>query len=128
MPKVKQITVSVSNRPGSLARIAAVLGKSKVNILAFVGWAEGEQGTVQLVVDSVSKAKKALNAEGLSFSEQDALCVEVPNKPGTLGEFAAKLAAKGINILGAYATTPAGSKKTSLVFAVSDLDKAARVR
>ena len=56
------------------------------------------------------------------------LQVELPNLPGALGDFAGKLAAKEINITSGYATTVKGAKKASAVFAVSDLEKAARVR
>jgi hypothetical protein len=52
---------------------------------------------------------------------------ELPHKPGALGYFAGKPAAKEINITSGYATTVKGSKKASAVSAVSDLDKVARV-
>lgn len=45
-----------------------------------------------------------------------------------LGKFAGKLAAKDVNIVSGYQTTVKGSKKASVVLAVSDLDKAARIR
>ncbi len=36
MPKAKQLSVRVENRPGTLAHVARVLGDAKVNILAFL--------------------------------------------------------------------------------------------
>jgi hypothetical protein len=56
------------------------------------------------------------------------LHVELPNLPGALGSFAGKLAVKEINITSGYATTTKGTKKAGVVLAVSDLDKAARIR
>jgi hypothetical protein len=56
------------------------------------------------------------------------LHIEVPNKPGGLGELARKLAATSINITAGYATTVKASKKASVVLGVSDLDEAARLR
>jgi hypothetical protein len=35
MPKMTQLTVSCEDRPGTLAEIAGILDKVKVNILAF---------------------------------------------------------------------------------------------
>jgi len=128
MAKAKQLTVPCENRPGTLAHIARVLGDAKVNILAFLTATSGAEGSVQLVVDNVNKAKKALDGAGLSYSEADVLHVELSNLPGALGSFAGKLAAKEINITSGYATTVKGSRKASVVLAVSDLDKAARVR
>ncbi len=128
MPKSKQLTVSCENRPGTLAHVARVLGDAKVNIISFLTTTSGGEGSVQVVVDNANKAKKALEGAGLSYSEADVLHVELPNMPGALGSFAGKLAAKEVNITSGHATTVKGSKKASVVLAVSDLGKAARVR
>ena len=128
MPKAKQLTVPCQNRPGELARIAKVLGDAKVNILSCLTTTSGSEGATHLVVDNMNKAKTALEGAGLSYTEADMLQVELPNTPGALGKFAGKLAEKGINITLGYQTSVKGSRKASLVLAVSDLDKAARVR
>ena len=128
MPKAKQLSVRVENRPGTLAHVARVLGDAKVNILAFLTTTLGAEGSVQAVVDNVNKAKIALEAAELTYTESDVLHVELPNIPGALGNFAGKLAAKEINITSGYQTTVKGSRKASIVLAVSDLDMAARVR
>ena len=119
MAKVKQLTVTVENRPGTLAHVAKTLADAKVNIWAVLSSAAGPQGSVQVVVDNVNKAKKALGAAGLSYSEGTLERVELSNKPGSLAEFAGRLAKKGINIDSAYATTPKGAKKAVVVLAVS---------
>jgi hypothetical protein len=127
MPKATQLTVSCENRPGTLAHVARVLGDAKVNIVAFsVGTSGG--GDVHLVVDDPNKAKKALSALGLSCKEADVLYQELPNNAGALGYFTGKLANKEINITSGWGTTLKGSKTAGVVFAVSDLEKAARVR
>ena len=50
------------------------------------------------MVDNVNRARKALAGARLSYTEADALHVELPNKPGALGKFAMKLADNNINI------------------------------
>ncbi len=128
MPRVKQLTVSCENRPGTLAHVARVLGDAEVNILGFLTTTSGIEGPVQLILDNVNKGKKALQGAGLAFTEGELLQVELPNVPGALGYFAGKLAAKDINITCGFQTAVKGSKKTSVVLAVSDLEKAARIR
>lgn len=128
MPKATQLTVACENRPGELARIAKTLGEAKVNILGFLTGTSGAEGWVQLVVDKPERAKKALHREGLSHTEEAVLHVELRNVPGTLAAFAQKLADKDINITAGYQTAVKGSRKASVVLAVSDLDTAARVR
>jgi hypothetical protein len=66
MAKVKQLTVAAENRPGTLAHVAKVLADAKVNVLALMGSTAVAQGSVQVVVDNVNKAKKALGGAGLS--------------------------------------------------------------
>ena len=128
MPKAKQLTVTCENRPGTLAHLARVLGDAKVNVLAMNCSTSGAEGTVGIIVDNVNKAKKALGAAQFSCTEADVLHVELPNVPGALGHFAGKLAAKEINIASGYQTATKGAKKAAVVFAVSDLEKAARIR
>ena len=128
MPKAKQLSVSVENRPGTLARVARVLGDAKVNILAFLTTTSNAEGAVHVVVDNVNKARSALDREKLSFTEADVLHIELPNKPGALASFAGKLAENEINITLGYQTSVKGSKKANAVLAVSDLEKADHVR
>jgi len=56
------------------------------------------------------------------------LQLELPNTPGALGKFARKLAQEDVNITLGYATGGKNTKKTCVVLAVSDLDKAATIR
>lgn len=128
MPKVKQLTISCDNTPGSLGHIASIIGRAKVNILAVNAAAAGAMGYIQFVVDNGTKAKQALKHEGISCYEEMVLHTTLPNVPGALANFAKKLAAKNINIGACYQTTVKGSKKASVVLAVSHLEGAARVR
>jgi hypothetical protein len=124
MAKVRQLTVAVENQPGSLAQVAKTLADAKVNIVALLGSTAGAQGSVQMVVDDLNKAKKALTGAGLSFTEGTLEQFELANKPGALAELAGRLAKKGINIDSAYATMPKGATKAVVLFATSEALKA----
>ena len=119
MAKVRQLTISLENQPGALAQVAKVLADAKVNIVALLGSTSGPQGSAQVVVDNVSKAKKALGGAGLPYTEGTLEQFELRNKPGALAELAGKLAKKGINIDCAYATVHKSTKKTVVVVGVS---------
>ena len=128
MPKVKLLTVSCENRPGTLSYIARLLGDAKVNILAFHCGTIGQNGFLHVVVDNVRKGKKALSAAGLSYTEADVLLEVLPNVAGALGYFTGKLARKEININSSWGTTLKAAKKASVVLAVSDLKGATHLR
>jgi hypothetical protein len=120
MAKVKQLTVALENKPGTMARVANVLAQAKVNVLALLGSTAGTQGSVQVVVDNLNKAKKALGAAGFTVAEGTLEEFELANKPGALAQLAQKLAKKGINIDCAYATVHKAAKKAVVVIGTSD--------
>ena len=122
MAKVKQLTISLENQPGRLAAVAQALADARVNIVAFLGSTAGRRGSVQVVVDNIQRARKALAGAQFPFAEGTLEQVELPNKPGALAEFAAILAKKGMNIDAAYGSVPKGAKKSVLYFATSKQD------
>ena|SRR6516162_5729142 len=119
MAKVKQLTVSLENQPGRMAAVAKVLADSKVSILGILGSTAGTQGSVQVVVDNMTEAKKALSAAHVSYEVGTLEEVGLPNKSGALAEFTAGLAKRGINIDAVYGTVLKGAKKSVLFFATS---------
>lgn len=121
MPKAKQVTAWVESKPGELGRIAEALGKAKVNITAFSGWNTVGESPVHLLVSSPAKAKKVLEGLAIRSTEEEVLCVTVPDKPGKLGEVGTRLGAANINVEYGYASLPQGGKKATIVLAVSDL-------
>lgn len=119
MSKVKQLTVSLKNRPGALAQLAQTLADAKVNVVALLGSGAGAQGSTQVVVDKMSKAKKALDKAKMSYTKGVLEQFELKNKSGALAKVTGKLAKKGINIESAYANMPKGAKKAVLLVATS---------
>jgi hypothetical protein len=126
MPRTKQLTIPAQDRPGTLAQIAKILGDSQINIVA-MNCAGFGAGVIEIIVDDVNKAKQVLDSRRLPYTEQDVLCVEIDNSPGCLGEFARKLALRGINIPAGYGTAAKDSEKACLVLRVSDIEAASKI-
>ena len=124
MPKVHQLSIRCRNRPGTLAHIAQVMGRARVNIEGFLLTTSGTRGQIKLIVDDVEKAKEALRDAGLAYTEELVLHARLANIPGSLGRFAEKLAARKINILSGYQTKEKDARKASVVLEVSNLEKA----
>ncbi|MGO8787001.1 MAG: amino acid-binding protein [Terriglobia bacterium] len=127
MPKVKQLTAWVDNKPGELGRITEALGKAKVNISAVTCWTAGSESPIHLVVSSPTKAKKILQELGVRVTEEEVLRITLSDKPGALGEMGTSLAAENINIEYAYASVLTGAKKGDLILSVSDVAGAEKV-
>jgi hypothetical protein len=113
-----------------MAELCSALGQNGINIIAIlVPEAEEErqqQARVMVKTDDLTRARDSLKRAGVGFSEEEALDVELDNRPGAFGELAGKLAQAKINIRYAYATTSPFAR-ARVVISVSDITKALSV-
>ncbi|HEY0492183.1 MAG TPA: ACT domain-containing protein [Candidatus Dormibacteraeota bacterium] len=121
MPKAKQLTVHVENRPGVLGEVGSALGAKKVNIAAFMATITDNRGTIRMVVDKPATAKKVFAQHRWETSEEEVLVVAIPDKPGSLGRIAHKLREASVNIEYAYAGLGPTGRQVKAYFGVSDL-------
>jgi hypothetical protein len=128
MAKAKELKFRVADAPGVLGEIAGTLGAKKVNLRAINAWVEGTEGVIRLVVDKPAAAKKLLSARGWMVEEREVLELELADKPGVLGEVAAKIGKAGVNITHVMVGT-APARKCTIFLGVTDIkaaQKAAR--
>jgi hypothetical protein len=117
------LTVILEDRPGELARLGGATGNVGVNIEGFAAFTGEGKGVVQLLVndDVASRARRALEDAGMGIADQrEVLVIDIPDRPGTLGEVSRRFGDAGVNIELAY-TTFGGIK---LVVATDDLEAA----
>lgn len=65
-------TVELSDKPGSLAKMATILGDRGINIGAIVGIAEDTDGALMLATSDAEGTRQAFKVLGLAFEEHDA--------------------------------------------------------
>ena len=118
----REITVILEDKPGSLARLGAVLGDAGVNIEAILGMSRDGKSIVRFVPRDPDGAARALNQSGLPFTAREVLIVKVLDQPGTLGEVALVMSHAGINIDAVYVTT-----RGQVVLGIDDVDGAIQV-
>ncbi len=128
MPRAKQLTLTVPDRPGMLGDIASALGAKKVNIVGVCGATTGGGGMIWMVVDKTAAAKKVLAQNGWPATEDEVLAVTLSDTPGALGRYATKLGKAGVNITFAYTGSARSARKQAAYFGVSDLKAALKVR
>jgi hypothetical protein len=121
MPKAKQLTVWVENRPGMLGEVGSALGAKKVNIVAYMAAVTDGRGTIRMVVDKPAAAKRVFAEHGWETTEEEVLIVALPDKPGSLGRIAHKLREASVNIDYAYAGLGPSARQVNAYFGVSDL-------
>jgi hypothetical protein len=106
---MKDLTVSVEDRPGTLADIGEALGKAGVNIEGFAGFGVEGRGIIHLLVEDAAKARTALETAGIKVEgESDVVVMDLSadvDRPGALGEAARRVADLGVNIQASYLAT-----------------------
>jgi hypothetical protein len=118
---MKDLTVILEDRPGSLGDLGEATGAAGINVEGVCGTTEGGQGVIHVLVDDAEAARAALSDAGFEIrGERDVLVVDVEDRPGTMGEVARRIGDAGVNIELAYTTFG----DVRLVLGVDDADKA----
>jgi len=125
--KITQISVFLENRKGRLHEVAALLGKSGINIRALNIAETDDFGVLRLVVDNAAEALKVLKSGGFVASTTDIVAVEVGDRPGGLADVLRILSVSGINIEYMYGFFEKKSDKAVLVFRFDDPDAAVAI-
>jgi hypothetical protein len=124
MPQTTQLVITEESKPGTLARVASVLGAANVNIKAFSAPEVKGHGHLRIVVNDLEGARSALKAGKIKFKEEAALVLSLHNEPGALSAVAALLKQAKINITCAYLTPSREGKRAIVVMTVSNIQKA----
>lgn len=121
---LKELRVSMEDRPGALAKLADALAKAGVNIETISAATSGGAGDIHILVEDTSAARKALEGAGIKVTgEREMLFVDLEDKPGSLAATARKLAGQQVNIDAIYIVGGAGGKK-QLAIGTADVAKA----
>src|ERR1700745_4148745 len=98
MPKAKEFTVTIADKPGALGKCFLALAERGVNVLAFQSYVEDGESLARMVVDNPPIAKAELGNLSMIFEQTEVAVVKLPHRPGELGRAAARLGEKKINI------------------------------
>ena len=85
MPKAKEFTVTIADKPGALGKCFLALAERGVNVLAFQSYVEAGESLARFVADDMATAKTVLGSLRMVFEETDVAVVRVTHRPGELG-------------------------------------------
>ncbi|MFW9905962.1 MAG: amino acid-binding protein [Candidatus Thorarchaeota archaeon] len=123
---MKDITIVLEDKPGTLADLGETLGKANINIEGLCGaTCEGED-LIHILVEESGKVYNVLERAGFTIREErEVLVIDIKNivkKPGAGGTLFRKLALEGININLIYL-----AENNRIVIGVDDIKKARTV-
>ncbi len=117
---IKQLTVFVQNRKGTIVSVTDILAKNNVNIRA-LSIAETEDfGILRLIVNDVSEAENVLQEHGYLIKTVDVVGVKISDEPGKLTSALDVLDKADINVEYLYAFMSRTEKHAYVVLRVEN--------
>jgi hypothetical protein len=103
---MKDLTVILNDKPGTLADAFEALGQAGVNVAGACGFPTAGEGILHVLVEDVDAARRAVEAAGLVVrDERDVVILNpLPNQAGTGGALLRRIANQGVNVDLAYLT------------------------
>jgi hypothetical protein len=99
------LTVVLKDEPGQLARLGQATGEAGINMLGMSALTGEGRGVINILVEDGHRTREALESADFGVADQqEALVIDVTDRPGTIGELARQLADAGVNIELLYST------------------------
>ena len=117
---IKQLTVFVENKQGTLVSVTETLSKHNVNIRALSIAETQDFGMLRLIVNDTATAEKVLAEEGYLIKVNDVVGVKIGDAPGKLSAALSVLDEKKINMDYLYAFMSRTEKHAYVVIRVED--------
>ncbi|MGA9161744.1 MAG: ACT domain-containing protein [Actinomycetota bacterium] len=112
------LSISLPDEPGGLAKAAGALGAAGVNVEGIAGLGGGGHGHVHLLVEDAGAARTALEGAGVTVEgAREAVVVDVSteDRPGKLAELAEAISGAGVNLAACYVAS-----RSRVVFSSDD--------
>lgn len=124
---IRQISVFVENKKGSLVEITDTLAKENVDLRAMSIADTQDFGILRLIVSDTDKALEVLRSKNCIVTETPVVGVRLRNEPGALATVVKVLSEGNINVEYMYAFNGATPHHAYLVLRVDDNEKVAEL-
>jgi hypothetical protein len=114
---MRDLTISVANEPGALAKVTAAISDAGVNLAAATYAGSGDVADLHILVKHAEASRRVLEPAGLTVTEErEVVVVEAEDRPGVLADLARRVADAGVNLNLVYVATG-----TRIVFGADDI-------
>lgn len=121
---IRQLSVFVENKKGSLHEITDVLAKANIDLRSMCIADTSDYGIVRIIADDPVRAQRVLAEAGHIANIRTVTAFAVPDSPGGLAKVLALLEGKGINMEYMYALVTTEKDKAYAVMRTDDRDRA----
>ncbi len=122
--KLKQISLFIENKTGSISAPCKVLADAGVDISTLMLADTKDYGILRLLARDWERAKSLLEKAGYAAKTTDVVAVEVEDRPGGLAKVLEALERHSIDVDYMYAFTESRAGKAVLIFRFENPDQA----
>ncbi|MHC4416281.1 MAG: hypothetical protein ACYS0G_13455 [Planctomycetota bacterium] len=96
---MSDFSISLPDRPGELARLAAMMREADVNLVGLWGFGpKSGKARFYCVPEAADQFRNFARSAGLEIEEGKTLYIAGPDQPGALTEWLDRIASAGINL------------------------------
>ena len=125
MKTVKQISVFVENKSGTLVRVLELFKEARIQLITSTISDTVEYGIYRIICAEPDRALEVLKAAGISANASEVFAITLDNVPGRAADAVRQISSAGIAISYLYSFMLAG--KGILVFRTDNPEKTAQV-
>ena len=124
---VKQISIFIENKKGSLAEVTDFIAKNNINLRALSIADTQDFGILRIITDNPDNVRDMLKQEGYTVTATSVLAVALDDAPGSMASILSVLSNAEVSVEYTYAFMSSVAGKAYMIFRVDDNDKATKV-
>ena len=124
---IKQLSVFVENKKGSLHEITDLLAKENIDLRSMCVADTNNFGIVRIITTEPERAVEVLKAEGHAANVREITAFAVPDQPGGLAKVLNLLEGNGVNIDYMYALITSEDGKAYSVMRTGNTEETDRI-
>ena len=124
---LREISLSLPNRPGTLAAVARTLAAARINVAAISVDSTGTRGRVRLIVNDPDRAMALLGAAGYSAEAREMIAVRLEDRAGSFLQVLEALAKGKVNLQSVAILVAREGNHPLVALSTDDLARARRI-
>ncbi len=124
---LEELALELPNRPGTLAGVARILAKERINLAAISVDPSARRGHVRLVVNHPARARALLSKAGFTVEEHELIAVRLEDRAGSFLRVLDVLADAKVNVQSVAILVVKEGAQSLVALSTSDLARARKV-
>jgi len=124
---LRELSLTLPNRPGALAGVARTLAKERINLAAITVDSTAGKGRVRLIVSDPDRAMGLLSAAGYDPETREMLAVRLEDRAGSFLRVLEVLAREKVNLLSVAILVAREGNQPLVALSANDLVRARRI-